>query len=80
MKITWVEAFQVGWTPDTRATQRSAFVQVHTDTGLVGLGEASPMQGGGASLGMIVHDIAPMLVGGIRWIMRCCWIRPCTRW
>ncbi len=63
MKITRVEAFQVQWAPGEKSSQRSAFVRVHTDTGLVGLGEASPMQGGRASLGMIVHDIAPLLVG-----------------
>ncbi len=63
MKITQVEAFQVVWSPSDKPSQRSAFVRVHTDTGLSGLGEASPMQGGIASLGMIKHDIAPLLVG-----------------
>src|SRR3984957_8340460 len=63
MKITQIEAFQIQWSPTDKPSQRSAFVRVHTDAGLIGLGEASPMQGGRASLGMIVHDIAPMLVG-----------------
>jgi L-alanine-DL-glutamate epimerase-like enolase superfamily enzyme len=63
MKITQIEAFQVQWAPTDKPSQRSAFVRVHTDAGLIGLGEASPMQGGRASLGMIVHDIAPMLIG-----------------
>jgi predicted outer membrane repeat protein len=63
MQITKVEAFQVQWAPGENPSQRSAFVRIHTDAGLIGLGEASPMQGGRASLGMIVHDIAPMLVG-----------------
>jgi predicted outer membrane repeat protein len=63
MKITRIEAFQVAWAAGDKPSQRSAFVRVHTDHGLIGLGEASPMQGGRASLGMIVHDIAPMLVG-----------------
>jgi L-alanine-DL-glutamate epimerase-like enolase superfamily enzyme len=63
MKITKIEAFQVSWSPADKPSQRSAFVRVHTDAGLIGLGEASPMQGGRASLGMIVHDIAPILVG-----------------
>jgi predicted outer membrane repeat protein len=63
MKITQVEAFQVQWTPTDKPNQRSAFVRVHTDAGLIGLGEASPMQGGRASLGMIMHDIGPMLLG-----------------
>jgi len=63
MEITRIDAFQIAWTPTDNPSQRSAFVQVHTDTGLIGLGEASPMQGGRASLGMIKHDIAPMLIG-----------------
>jgi L-alanine-DL-glutamate epimerase-like enolase superfamily enzyme len=63
MKITRIEAFQVRWAPTDKPTQRSAFVRVHTDSGLSGMGEASPMQGGRASLGMIAHDIAPMLIG-----------------
>jgi L-alanine-DL-glutamate epimerase-like enolase superfamily enzyme len=63
MKITQVEAFQVQWAPSDKPAQRSAFVRVHTDAGPTGLGEASPMQGGRASLGMIAHDIAPLLIG-----------------
>ncbi len=63
MKITQIEAFQVSWSPNERPSQRSAFVRVHTDTGLSGLGEASPMQGGLASLAMIKHDVAPLLLG-----------------
>ncbi|MGE0260584.1 MAG: mandelate racemase/muconate lactonizing enzyme family protein [Alphaproteobacteria bacterium] len=63
MKIREIEAFQVAWTPDDTPAQRSAFVRVHTDDGLSGIGEASPMQGGLASLGIIVHDLAPVLIG-----------------
>ena len=63
MKITEVEAFQIQWRPTDTPGQRSAFVRVHTDAGLTGIGEASPMQGGRASLGMVKHDIAPLLVG-----------------
>lgn len=63
MKITAIEAFQVAWSPNDRPQQHSAFVLVHTDAGLTGIGEASPMQGGRASLGMIRDDIAPMLIG-----------------
>jgi L-alanine-DL-glutamate epimerase-like enolase superfamily enzyme len=63
MKITRIEAFQVAWAPTDKPSQHSAFVRVHTDDGLSGLGEASPMQGGRASIGMIRHDIAPMLIG-----------------
>lgn len=63
MKITQIEAFQVGWAATDKPGQRSAFVRVHADNGLVGIGEASPMQGGLASLGMIKRDIAPLLIG-----------------
>jgi L-alanine-DL-glutamate epimerase-like enolase superfamily enzyme len=63
MKIREVEAFQVSWAPNDTPQQRSAFVRVHTDDGLAGIGEASPMQGGIASLGIVAHDIAPMLIG-----------------
>jgi L-alanine-DL-glutamate epimerase-like enolase superfamily enzyme len=51
MKITRIEAFQVAWSPDDEPAQRSAFVRVFTDDGIDGIGEASPMQGGLASLG-----------------------------
>lgn len=63
MKIAKIDAFQIAWSPDDKPSQRSAFVRVHTDDGLIGNGEASPMQGGLASLSMIKHDIAPMLMG-----------------
>jgi L-alanine-DL-glutamate epimerase-like enolase superfamily enzyme len=62
-KITRLEAFQVQWAKTDRPSQRSAFLRIWTDDGLMGLGEASPMQGGLASLGIIVHDIAPIVVG-----------------
>src|SRR3954471_9790584 len=63
MKIRDIEAFQVAWAPNDSATQRSAFVRVHTDDGLYGIGEASPMQGGLASLGIVAHNLAPELIG-----------------
>jgi L-alanine-DL-glutamate epimerase-like enolase superfamily enzyme len=63
MKIRDIEVFQVAWTPEDKPGQRSAFVLVHTDDGLTGIGEASPMQGGIASLGIIARDIAPVLIG-----------------
>jgi L-alanine-DL-glutamate epimerase-like enolase superfamily enzyme len=63
MKITRIDAFQIRWTPDEKPSQHSAFVQVHTDTGLVGIGEASPMQGGLASLVIIKHHLAASLIG-----------------
>ena len=62
MKIQRIEAFQVHWSPADKPTQRSAFVLVHTDDGHVGIGEASPMQGGLASLRIIAHDIAPAIL------------------
>jgi L-alanine-DL-glutamate epimerase-like enolase superfamily enzyme len=63
MKIRDIDVFQVSWAPGDAPQQRSAFVQVHTEDGLDGIGEASPMQGGLASLGIIARDIAPMLIG-----------------
>jgi D-galactarolactone cycloisomerase len=63
MKIREIEAFQIAWAPGDTPAQRSAFVRVHTDDGLSGIGEASPMQGGLASLGIVAHDLAPALVG-----------------
>ena len=63
MKIERVEAFQVQWAPADPPARRSAFVRVWADDGSVGIGEASPMQGGLASLGIVVHNIAPALHG-----------------
>ena len=63
MKIREIEAFQIAWSPEDRPAQRSAFVRVRTDDGLDGIGEASPMQGGLASLGIVAHDLAPALIG-----------------
>ena len=63
MKIARIEAFQVRWDPQDRPTTGSAFLRVWTDDGLCGLGEASPMQGGIASLGMLTRDIAPAVIG-----------------
>jgi L-alanine-DL-glutamate epimerase-like enolase superfamily enzyme len=63
MKIREVETFQLQWAPDDTPAQRSAWVRIHCDDGLSGIGEASPMQGGLASLGIIARDLAPLLVG-----------------
>jgi L-alanine-DL-glutamate epimerase-like enolase superfamily enzyme len=63
MKIERLEAFQVQWAPSDRPAQRSAFLRVWCDDGSVGIGEASPMQGGLASLGILVRDIAPVVIG-----------------
>ncbi|HYZ64892.1 MAG TPA: mandelate racemase/muconate lactonizing enzyme family protein [Acetobacteraceae bacterium] len=63
MRITRVEAFQIAWAPEDPAERRGAFVRVHTDDGAIGIGEASPMQGGLASLAILHHHIAPTLQG-----------------
>ena len=63
MKIRDVEVFQVQWAPEDKPAQRSAWVRVHCDDGSSGIGEASPMQGGLASLGIIKHNLAPALIG-----------------
>src|SRR5579862_6112503 len=63
MKIRGIEAFQVAWAADEKPHQRSAWVRVEGEDGIFGIGEASPMQGGLASLGIIARDLAPALIG-----------------
>jgi L-alanine-DL-glutamate epimerase-like enolase superfamily enzyme len=63
VRITAIEAFQVAWAPEDRPEQRSAFVIVRGDDGFYGIGEASPMRGGLASLGIVAHNLAPELIG-----------------
>src|SRR5262245_43219312 len=63
MRIARIEAFQVQWRPEDPPSARSAFLRVWTDDGRSGLGEASPMQGGLASLVILAHHIAPAIVG-----------------
>jgi L-alanine-DL-glutamate epimerase-like enolase superfamily enzyme len=63
VKITEIEPFQVAWAPEDKPEQRSAFVRVRGEDGLYGIGEASPMQGGLASLGIVAHNLASELVG-----------------
>ena len=63
MKIRDIEVFQVNWSPGDKPEQRSAWVRVYCDNGLFGIGEASPMQGGLASLGIIARNLAPVLAG-----------------
>jgi L-alanine-DL-glutamate epimerase-like enolase superfamily enzyme len=63
MKIRDIEVFQVGWSSGDKPAQRSAWVRVHCDDGSFGIGEASPMQGGLASLGITAHNLAPALIG-----------------
>jgi len=63
MKIEKIETFQVRWSPNDKPAQNSAWVRIHCDSGVSGIGEASPMLGGLASLGIIARDIAPALIG-----------------
>jgi len=63
MKISQIEAFQVAWAPADNPEQRSAWVRIRCDDGLFGIGEASPMQGGLASLGILARNLAPRLIG-----------------
>jgi L-alanine-DL-glutamate epimerase-like enolase superfamily enzyme len=58
LHITRVEPFHVNW-----GKNKSAWVRIWTDTGLYGLGEASPMAHGNASLEIIASAFAPMLIG-----------------
>jgi len=62
MKITKVEAFQLEMGAAGKGP-RSAFVRIEVEDGRFGLGEASPMQGGLASLVIIANDMAPFLIG-----------------
>jgi L-alanine-DL-glutamate epimerase-like enolase superfamily enzyme len=63
VKISQIDVFQVRWSANDKPTQNSAWVRVHCDDGVSGMGEASPMLGGLASLGIIARDIAPGLIG-----------------
>lgn len=63
MKIEKVDVFQVRWSPEDKPQQNSAWVRIYCEDGISGIGEASPMLGGLASLGIIARDIAPGLVG-----------------
>ena len=58
MPITRVEPFHVDW-----GRNKSAWVRIWTDDGLYGLGEASPMAQGNASLEIIASAFAPLLIG-----------------
>ena len=58
MHITRVEVFHVDWGRST-----SAWVRLWTDSGLYGLGEASPMGYGNASLEIIASAFTPLLLG-----------------
>src|SRR5262249_11090783 len=58
LHITRVEPFHVNW-----GTNKSAWVRIWTDNGFYGLGEASPMAYGNASLEIIASAFTPMLIG-----------------
>jgi L-alanine-DL-glutamate epimerase-like enolase superfamily enzyme len=60
VKIAKVEPFHVNW---GGGRTRSAWVRIWTDTGVYGLGEASPMVHGSASLEVISSALAPLLLG-----------------
>jgi L-alanine-DL-glutamate epimerase-like enolase superfamily enzyme len=63
MKIERIETFQIQWAESDPPSRRSAFVQVWADDGRYGMGEASPMVGGLASLTILKHHIAAGLIG-----------------
>jgi L-alanine-DL-glutamate epimerase-like enolase superfamily enzyme len=58
VRIAKVEAFHVNW-----GRSKSAWVRVWSDSGEYGLGEASPMAHGNASLEIIASAFTPMLLG-----------------
>lgn len=63
MKISRVEPFQLQWGDPGQKGGRSAFVRIDAEDGLSGYGEASPMEGGLASLVIVAKHMAPFLVG-----------------
>jgi L-alanine-DL-glutamate epimerase-like enolase superfamily enzyme len=63
MMISEIEVFQVAWAPEDKPAHRSAWIRIHCQDGPAGIGEASPMQGGLASLGIIRDNLAPELIG-----------------
>jgi L-alanine-DL-glutamate epimerase-like enolase superfamily enzyme len=63
MNIRSIAAFQIDWGSADKPGPRGAFVRIETEDGLFGLGEASPMEGGVASLGIVARHMAPFLIG-----------------
>lgn len=63
MKIAKIDVFQLEWAPGDAQEKRGAFIQVHADDGTIGIGEASPMQGGLLSLALLKHHIASSVIG-----------------
>ncbi|HMB96531.1 MAG TPA: hypothetical protein VKK61_10870 [Tepidisphaeraceae bacterium] len=65
MKITKVEPFHVGWEwgDDAAWKRRSAWVRITVEDGTYGIGEASPMEDGNASLELIRRPLSSVLIG-----------------
>lgn len=63
MKIKKTEAFSVSMGDGTGWMPKSAFIRITAEDGTIGWGEASPMLGGIASLGVVARDVAPFLQG-----------------
>jgi L-alanine-DL-glutamate epimerase-like enolase superfamily enzyme len=63
MKITSVEPFHIRWGEPGQKSALGAFVRVTTEDGLFGLGEASPMEGGFASLAIVAKHMVPFMIG-----------------
>ena len=70
VKIEAVETFQLEWGEPGQPGPRAAFVRIRTEDGLFGLGEASPMEGGLASLVIIAKHMAPSSSARTRSTMR----------
>jgi L-alanine-DL-glutamate epimerase-like enolase superfamily enzyme len=58
MKIRHIEVFQVQQAPEDKPPQRNAWVRIHSDDGSFSIGEASPIEGGFASFGIVKHNLA----------------------
>ena len=63
MRIAAVDCFQLEWAKGEPPERRSAFLRVLAEDGSEGIGEATPMQGGLASLAILKHHIAPAIIG-----------------
>jgi L-alanine-DL-glutamate epimerase-like enolase superfamily enzyme len=61
--IKSIDTFQLAWGDGSKPAPRSAFVRITTEDGTFGMGEASPMYGGLASLTIIANHMAGDLVG-----------------
>lgn len=69
MIIKRIDTYQMAWgevgtsVKTALSPARSAFVRIETEDGIFGMGEASPMYGGLASLTIIANHMAPELIG-----------------